>query len=75
MANKDILDAIERMTFIEMQVNKLKDSLMYDNKECGYEALKNKVKLFMGKHDQLVDESGNELATYSKGLRRVLRIK
>ena len=75
MANKDILDAIERITFIEMQVNKLKDSLMYDNKECGYEALKNKVKLFMGKHDQLVDENGNELATYRKGLHRVLRIK
>ena len=75
VASKDILDCIERINFIDMQMNILKVGLGYDDKENGYDTLKDKIKVFMGHNDQLLDEDGNELATYKGDKRRQFKLK
>lgn len=75
VAVEEIKDAITRLNEMELQMKVLKNNIGYDDKENGFEALKDKVKVFMGHNDQLLDEDGNELATYKGDKRRMFKLK
>lgn len=75
VATQEIIDAINKLNSYEMSVKILHNNIGYKDKEFGFEALKSKVQIFMGGNNLLVDEYGNELATYSLGNWRTFKLK